>query len=91
MTDTLACKADSSDTSARTRNKTLKCAIITPVGPGHEPLYQQCIESAARAYAHSKGCFTDIVSIKIDDSEGKLGRSQARNMGVKQAAEQADK
>ena len=68
MTDSLVCESDIDKESSRSQQKILKCAIITPVGPGHEPLYQQCIESAARAYAHSKGSFTDIVSIKIDDA-----------------------
>lgn len=66
----------------------LKCAVVTPIGPGHEGLYRECVESAARAVACSKGPFTDIVAHKVDDGEGRYGRSRARNLGVQEAVRQ---
>jgi hypothetical protein len=69
-------------------SRPLKCAVVTPVGPGHEALYRECVESAARAVARSKGPFTDIVALKVDDGEGRHGRSRARNIGVRDAVRQ---
>ncbi len=69
-------------------DKKHKCAVITPVGPGHESLYDECLASAEEAYNKCQGRFSEITYIKIEDYEGKLGRSKARNIAVKQAAEQ---
>jgi tetratricopeptide (TPR) repeat protein len=63
-----------------------RCAIITPVGPGHETLYHECLASVEQSFRKNSGNFSEIVPIHIDDSEGKLGRSKARNIGVRQAA-----
>jgi len=68
--------------------KTYRCAVITPVGPGHENLYQECLASIEKSFAGNKGRFSEIIPIRIDDPYGKLGRSRARNLGIKQAAEQ---
>lgn len=65
----------------------MKCAVITPVGPGHEELYCQCRKSIQAAMAQDKGPFEEIVLLPVDDLEGKQGRSTARNMGVKMAVE----
>jgi ADP-heptose:LPS heptosyltransferase len=67
--------------------KTYRCAVITPVGPGHEAFYENCLDSIEKSFTHHKGRFSEIIPIKIDDTEGKLGRSKARNIGVKKAAE----
>ena len=67
---------------------TYRCAVIIPVGPGHENLYQECIASIEKSFAGNKGRFSEIIPIRINDPEGKLGRSKARNLGIKQAAEQ---
>jgi FkbM family methyltransferase len=67
--------------------KTYRCAVITPVGPGHEVFYENCLASIEKSFAGHKGRFSEIIPIKIDDHEGKLGRSKARNLGVKKAAE----
>ena len=48
--------------------------VITPVGPGHEEI---AIEAIASAMAMGFEC------LPIDDTQGKLGRSRARNTGVK--------
>ena len=69
-------------------DETYKCAVITPVGPGHEGLYEECLESINKSYDKGKGRFSEIIYIRVDDTEGRLGRSRARNSGIKEAAEQ---
>ena len=65
-----------------------KCAVITPVGPGHEGLYEECLASINKSYDKDKGRFSEIILVRVDDTDGRLGRSRARNKGIKQAAEQ---
>jgi tetratricopeptide (TPR) repeat protein len=69
-------------------NRSYHCAIVTPVGPGHEQLYRECLTSVETSFAEKKGNFSGIIPIRIDDPEGKLGRSKARNIGIREAAEQ---
>ena len=69
-------------------DETYKCAIITPVGPGHEGLYEECLASINKSYDDNKGRFSEIILVRVDDTDGRLGRSRARNKGIKQAAEQ---
>jgi tetratricopeptide (TPR) repeat protein len=64
------------------------CAIVTPVGPGHKRLYRECLTSVEASFAGKKGNFSGILPIRIDDPEGKMGRSKARNIGIRKAAEQ---
>jgi glycosyltransferase involved in cell wall biosynthesis len=66
---------------------TYRCAVITPFGPGHETLYKESLASVKQAFALSRGAFSEIIPIRIDDLEGKLGRSKARNIGIQKAAE----
>ena len=68
--------------------RTYRCAVVTPVGPGHGAFYEHCLASIEKSFKGNKGRFSEIIPIKIDDTEGENGRSKARNMGVKQAAEQ---
>lgn len=63
----------------------MKCAVVTPVGPGHELYALDAEDSVNHAFATAQGPFSDILFIKIDDTQGKLGRSAARNQGVRQA------
>ena len=49
---------------------------ITPVGPGHEEVAIDAIASAMKL---------GYEVIPVDDTQGKLGRSKARNIGVKMA------
>jgi FkbM family methyltransferase len=63
----------------------LRCAVITPVGPGHELLAEDSVESVGAAYDHAPGRFTGVDVIRIDDTQGALGRSEARNLGVTEA------
>ncbi len=64
----------------------MKCAVITPVGPGHREIYDtQCLPEIRKAILHSTGPFEEVVVIAIDDTEGKYGRSRARNIALEQA------
>jgi glycosyltransferase involved in cell wall biosynthesis len=60
--------------------------VITPVGPGHEKLFADCAASVSRAVAHSKGPFSAIGHLPVDDTAARLGRSAGRNQGVRAAA-----
>lgn len=64
----------------------MKCAVITPIGPGHVKLFEECRKSIETAVKHSSGPFDEISVIPVDDSAGELGRSAARNKGVSLAA-----
>jgi SAM-dependent methyltransferase len=65
---------------------TLSCAIITPIGPGHQEVYvNMCVPSINLAIAHGKGPFEKIECLPVFDIEGSIGRSEARNIGVEQA------
>jgi FkbM family methyltransferase len=63
----------------------LRVAVVTPVGPGHAELYGQCRASVESAWRRGHGPFAAISLIAIDDGEGKLGRSRARNIGIDRA------
>jgi FkbM family methyltransferase len=63
----------------------MKCAVITPVGPGHERLFQQSSQSVSAAIQHSQGPFSEISTIAINDTSGAIGRSAARNEAVRRA------
>ena len=65
----------------------MKCAVVTPIGPGHEHYALDAEDSVTQARAAARGPFSDIVFIKVDDTLGKLGRSVARNQGVQMAHE----
>jgi glycosyltransferase involved in cell wall biosynthesis len=59
----------------------MKCDCIIPVGPGHQEVHYQALESI-RIATLSKGPFS-IVSIRvIDDTNGEKGRSRCRNQAV---------
>jgi len=62
------------------------CAVITPIGPGHEKTYKErCYPSILAARNHGMGLFDNIEVITVDDTMGKVGRSRARNQAVKTA------
>ena len=63
----------------------MKCAVIIPVGPGHEFLYEDALDSACDAFASDRGPFLDLALLHIDDTRGERGRSAARNEGVAEA------
>ena len=63
------------------------CAVVTPIGPGHEGLYQECQESVSTSYKRAMGLFSHVFMVAVDDTQGLYGRSRARNMGVREALE----
>jgi FkbM family methyltransferase len=63
----------------------MKCAVVIPIGPGHEFYALDAEESVQLAQATAMGPFAEILYIKVDDSRGELGRSAARNQGVERA------
>src|SRR6476620_2534446 len=63
----------------------MKCAVIVPVGPGHELLAEDAVASVHAASAVSPGMFSEIAVIKVDDTRGEVGRSAARNSGIRSA------
>jgi FkbM family methyltransferase len=67
----------------------MKCAVITPIGPGHAPLYlESCLPSIETAVAYDNGPFDSIIALDMDDGEGQFGRSNRRNEAVKRARDQ---
>jgi hypothetical protein len=65
----------------------MKIGIITPVGPGHEVLALECLNSVMKAWNYSRGKFTAIELIMMPDLEGKFGRSSRRNSGIEEAVQ----
>lgn len=63
----------------------MKCAVITPIGPGHKEIYSRCVQSINEAIQNSKGPFSAIEIISMWDLQGKFGRSARRNAGMLQA------
>jgi FkbM family methyltransferase len=65
----------------------MKCAVITPIGPGHASIYEQeCLPAIEDAISYSKGPFCSIKIFPVDDTNGGHGRSQSRNRALQQAA-----
>lgn len=60
----------------------MKCAVITPIGPGHAPWYEICRRTIEAAWAHDRGPFDALDVIPMWDLEGTHGRSARRNDGV---------
>ncbi len=60
----------------------MRCAVVIPVGPGHELLAQDAQESVDAAFQADRGPFSEVATLCIADPEGRLGRSRARNQGV---------
>lgn len=63
----------------------MKCAVITPIGPGHKEIYSRCIDSINIAIQRGTGPFSAIEIISMWDLQGKFGRSARRNTGMLQA------
>jgi len=64
------------------RGSRLKCAAVTPVGPGHAQRARECRASIEAAWHEHAGPFSGLEFHFIDDGRGELGRSRARNAGV---------
>ncbi len=63
----------------------MKCAVITPIGPGHELYALDAADSVTAASAAGQGPFAEIMHIKVDDRNGELKPPRARNYGVELA------
>lgn len=61
----------------------MKLDIIIPVGPGHERLVSEAIESVKIACLTDQGPFTQVKIKAVDDTKGESGRSATRNAGIK--------
>ena len=59
-------------------------SVILPIGPGHEQMAEQAIESVTRA-SDKPGPFDDVFLAYIDDRKGEMGRSKARNTAAAKA------
>jgi len=57
----------------------VRLAVITPVGPGHEGILPLAAMSVMNLEHY---CFDEIVHVIVNDTDGKLGRSRARNSGM---------
>jgi FkbM family methyltransferase len=60
----------------------LRCAAVTPVGPGHAERARECRASIEAAWRENRGPFTELDFHFVDDGRGSLGRSKARNVGA---------
>jgi FkbM family methyltransferase len=60
----------------------MKCAVVTPIGPGHQDAYALCRQSVEQAFAQHPGPFNGLELIGLDDSAGLHGRSARRNDGI---------
>lgn len=57
--------------------------VIVPVGPGHEQLFNEATQSVKIACLTGTGPFTDVRIKGVNDTEGEMGRSAARNHAIK--------
>ncbi|MEO0036188.1 MAG: hypothetical protein RLZZ501_2211 [Pseudomonadota bacterium] len=65
----------------------MKCAVITPIGPGHQHRYAGCRESIEAAWEQGAGRFDALELLPMWDCEGQHGRSSRRNDGIARARE----
>jgi hypothetical protein len=63
----------------------MRCAILTPVGPGHEALAKEAGASVLEAEARCLGPFSSVVHLTQPDPLGELGRGKARNLLLEKA------
>ncbi len=57
----------------------MRLAVITPVGPGHEGILPLAAMSVINLEPWG---FDEILHVIVNDTEGKLGRSRARTIGM---------
>lgn len=60
----------------------MKLDIVIPVGPGHEQLVNEAIQSVKIACLTSQGPFKEVKIKAVDDTKGQMGRSSARNHAI---------
>ena len=66
----------------------MRCAVITPIGPGHHERYAVARASIDHAWQQSRGPFDDLVHLPLPDPLGQFGRSRRRNDGIRMALDQ---
>jgi len=57
--------------------------VIIPVGPGHEGAVKMAAQSVEIAKDYDTGIFTTVRVLAVGDTDGEMGRSAARNFGVR--------
>jgi glycosyltransferase involved in cell wall biosynthesis len=60
----------------------VKCAVVIPVGPGHEALAERAYDSAMAAWKERIPAWSEMLAGLVLDTQGDLGRSAARNFGI---------
>ncbi len=60
----------------------MRLDVILPVGPGHESLVNEAIQSVKIACLTSQGPFKEVRIKAVDDTKGEIGRSAARNQAI---------
>ena len=63
----------------------MRCHVIIPVGPGHEEIRNRALESVRIACKTGQGLFADVRVRMVEDLDGGMGRSKARNFAVGQS------
>lgn len=60
----------------------MHCAVIIPVGPGHDPWISRVVKSVREAWEHNPGPFHSLdIGLSLD-LDGLMGQSGARNRGL---------
>jgi hypothetical protein len=60
----------------------MRICIVTPVGPGHEQVADECARSVRATWQCGCGPFVSYQHYLQDDTRGEMGRSRARNLAV---------
>jgi glycosyltransferase involved in cell wall biosynthesis len=60
----------------------VKLDVIIPIGPGHEDLVNEAVNSVNMACLTDQGPFTEIKIKAVDDRDGSNGRSKSRNLAM---------
>lgn len=61
----------------------MKITVVTPIGPGHMKYLPDAIKSVETAWLTDRGPFDELEFHSVDDSRGTMGRSAARNQGLR--------
>lgn len=62
--------------------RAVKCAVVIPVGPGHEAYALTAVASVSAAWKADPGPFDELEFAVVWDRAGALGRSKARNKAM---------
>jgi glycosyltransferase involved in cell wall biosynthesis len=60
----------------------MKLVVVTPVGPGHEAVFERAAQSVHEAVDYGCSAFTEVEHFVVWDSKGEYGRSAARNRAI---------